>query len=308
MRTILTALVALAIAIGTTMLARGWLESGRQRQVAAPAPAVVEKPQVSVMVAAVDLAPGAKVKPEHVRWQFWPENGVAKEYLVHGKSTVADVEGDVVRFPIVAGQPIMPRLLINPGDRSALAAVVGEGMRAMTVAIDDTTGNAGLLLPGDHVDVILTQSVQTQDQQGEGTQTNNRRVSETVLSNVRVIATGRRLSGFAEEESQKAQSVRTATLEVTPNDAQRLALASELGKLSLSLRGVVRSEHEVAEMPSAPTWDSAVSKALEAGNATTQRVVVMRGTGSTTTLSVPTIHLVDKTSEIGTEKSKETVE
>ena len=283
MRAILTAVIALVIAVGTTVLARGWLEAGRNRSAAAPTTPAVERSRVGVLVATSDLAPGTRLRPEQTRWQDWPESGVAAEYLVEGRHTVEEVAGAVVRFPMVAGQPLIRSMLIQPGERGSLAAVVQGGMRAVTVPIDETSGHAGLVVPGDHVDVILTQKNirGPADPVGAG-----RTVSETVLGNVRVIATGRRLSGLGTEDASAAQSVRTATLEVTPEDAQRVALVSELGKLSLSLRGTARAEAPATDRASSVvTWDSAVSKALKDGEIQAPRIIVMRGGGGPTTVA-----------------------
>jgi pilus assembly protein CpaB len=147
-------------------------------------------------------------------------------------------------------------------------------MRAISVPVDEAAGNAGLVFPGDRVDLILTQTISA-----EGDPAGTRRVSETVLSELRVIAMGRRLTGSGGgEEGASGQQARTATLEATPAAAEKIALVAELGKLALSLRSLATPEPTpAAQSGSVPTWDLDASPALRPENQPRSTLAVIRG-------------------------------
>ncbi|TFH42824.1 MAG: Flp pilus assembly protein CpaB, partial [Lysobacterales bacterium] len=183
-RNILLVVAALLITLGTGLLARGWLSSQRVETVAGPAPEVV-RAATYVLVAEIDLPTGMFLKKEHMRWQAWPDEALPETYIIRqdgAPEEAADEEvvGAVVRRGITAGEPIARGRIIKPGDRGFLAAVLRPGYRAMSVRIDATSSIAGLVLPGDRVDVILTHQII----RGKTT----RRASETVLGNVCVLA------------------------------------------------------------------------------------------------------------------------
>jgi pilus assembly protein CpaB len=141
--------------------------------------------------------------------------------------------GAVVRRPLAIGEPIVDGNLVKPGDRGFLAAVLDPGMRAVSVPVDEASSNAGLIFPGDRVDLILTQTIEP-----NGESAGSRRVSETVLQDVRIIAMGRELTSEGGADGEGGKPARTATLEATPAAAEKVALVTELGKLSLSLRSL----------------------------------------------------------------------
>jgi pilus assembly protein CpaB len=181
--------------------------------------------------------------------------------------------GAVVRKRIAAGEPITDGAVVKPGDRGFLAAVLEPGMRAVSVPITPISGNSGLIFPGDRVDLILTQSLRESESENS-----IRRVSETVLSNIRIIAMGVDTSDDP-EEGEANERAKTATFEVTPAQAQQVALLTELGKLSLSLRSLAAPAPEVAELPedaSNLTWDRDVSRVLRSGRLSS-RLLVLRG-------------------------------
>ena len=120
--------------------------------------------------------------------------------------------GTVVRYAIAAGQPVTRGSLVGPQDRGFLAAALGPGMRAVTVPVNTTTGVAGFIFPGDHVDLVLTQQVAGG---GDGPPL---KVSETIVRNVRVLATDQR---FTDKDADGKTAVKTfsnVTFEVTPTD------------------------------------------------------------------------------------------
>lgn len=270
MRRVAFPLLAVLLAGTAAWVARNWLVS--QESVAAPAveavPPVVHK---TVLVAATDLAAGAFIQPDALRWQDWPDVAIPESYLVEGERAPSDLAGTVLRRPVAAGEPITEPNLVKPGDRGFLAAVLDPGKRAVSVAVDEASSNAGLIFPGDRVDLILTQTIESS---GEGART--RRISETVLENVRVIAMGRRLTGEGGGAAEDAK-IGTATLEVTPAEAERVALVAELGRLSLSLRSLALSvASDGNDGGPRYTWDSDVSTALRPEQSGTT-ISVLRG-------------------------------
>ena len=173
LRRIIVLLVAVVAAGATAMYARSWIE-GQQNNiavVAAPAPEEVYE----VLVADANLPAGTFVKPQHLRWQRWPTDDVPDTYVLKGARAQDVMVGAVVRRGIAEGFPITDGSVVKPGERGFLAAVLAPGMRAVSLPINATSSNSGLIFPGDRVDLILTQTLQAAD----GATT--RRVSETVL-------------------------------------------------------------------------------------------------------------------------------
>ena len=268
MRRVILPIMALLLAGAATFAARGWLE----RDEPARAAAEPAKPEAAkaVLVAAADLAVGSFVQAESLRWQEWPDVVVPASYLVRGQADESSFVGAVVRQPLTAGEPVTATAVVKPGDRGFLAAVLEPGMRAISVPIDEAAGNAGLVLPGDRVDLILTQTVNV-DNDPAGA----RRVSETVLEDLRVIAMGRRLTSG---EGEEGQASRTATLEAPPAAVERIALAGELGKLALSLRSLAAAGGaDTVERARRFTWDTEASPALRPENQQRTTLSVMRG-------------------------------
>ena len=271
LRRIVVLLIALVVAGGTAMYARSWIE-GQQTVQAVAAPTPTEEIH-QVLVADTDLPAGTFVKPQHLRWQRWPTDDVPEVYVLKGVRSDEEMIGAVVRGRIATGEPITDGAVVKPGERGFLAAVLEPGMRAVSVPITPTSGNSGLIFPGDRVDLILTQSLVTNEAEGS-----IRRVSETVLSDIRIIAMGVDTSDDP-REGEANEKAKTATLEVTPRQAEEVALLTELGKLSLSLRSLAASSsEEVAALPETATltWDRDVSSVLRSGRISS-RLLVLRG-------------------------------
>jgi pilus assembly protein CpaB len=248
-RSLILLLVALLIAGTAAYIARTVLIAQRpaeQPLVAQPAPPPPSN--ASILAAAADLPAGTLLKPEHLKWQPWPENAITPGYFVEASAKIDDLIGAVVRRGIGAGEPIQGTAIVKPGERGFLAAVLRPGMRAIAIGISDTSGIDGLILPGDRVDLLLTHDLPGQN--GEGS--DKRRASETVLENIRVLAIGRTLDDLKGEPADG----KTATLEVTPKQAEMVAVAVELGRIQLSLRSLAT-----------PGKDVPVSAAIEPGTA-----------------------------------------
>ena len=238
-RNILLIATALALIVGTIFVARGWLDS--QRAVPTIAQPVVEEKEVTeVLVARTDLPPGVFINEQHLRWQAWPDADIPENYYIKNEHDSEDLHGSVVRHTITMGQPVTRSQIIQPGSRGFLAAVLKPGYRATSIKINSATGIAGLVFPGDRVDIILTYKLKLEKQAGKKKKETHK-ASETVLTNVRVLALDSRLSSGGEE----ARSAKTVTFEVLPKQAEVLAVADSLGKLSLSLRSLARDQEEL---------------------------------------------------------------
>ena len=229
---------ALVIAATTAILAKNMFAGAGAPQAEAKA-AVVAGPEV--LVATRSLPVGTIIDAEAFRYQAWPEGLVQDAYYVKGKpgATPKDLIGTVVRNEITAGQPITQGALIRPGERGFLAAALGPGMRAVTVAVDTTTSVAGFVFPGDRVDIVLTQEVAGD---GGGSAL---KVSETILRNVRVLAANQRTTSKDADGKPVVEDVSTVTLEATPKIAEKIAVAQTIGKLSLSLRALADNTAEL---------------------------------------------------------------
>lgn len=241
-RTLILLLLAVMLAGGTALLARSWLASQKKAEVATVAPP--PEPEKSVLVARADIARGQILRPEDMVWQVWPKGAIDRNYVVQGGPQKPETfAGWVARNPIGGGEPITESRIIAPGNRGFLAAVLRPGMRAISVPVTITSGISGFIFPGDFVDLLLTYSVPPPPTTGEAKKSNyDHKAAETVLRNIRVIAIDQRLQSKAGE----AVPAHTATFEVTPKESEVIALASEIGKVSLSLRSLVPAPQEAA--------------------------------------------------------------
>lgn len=245
-RTLLLLLFALILAGGTAMLARSWLAAQRSQEIAERAPLVPPKPVRSVMVARADVRRGQILRPEDMVWQVWPEGGIDKTYLVMGGPRTPDsFAGWVAKNPIAGGEPVTESKIIAPGERGFLSAVLRPGMRAISVPVTVTSGISGFIFPGDQVDLLLTYPVPSAPTPSaatdQGKQTYEHKAAETVLRNIRVIGIDQRL----QSKEGEAVVAHTATFEVTPKQSEVIALASEIGKVALTLRSLVPGPDEV---------------------------------------------------------------
>lgn len=278
-RRLLLLVLALVTAGTTAFLARSWIE-GQRRPAAVRAEKLPPPPSRAVLVAARRLAQGSFLTEEALRWQDWPDVELPESYFEKGSIEPGDLVGAVVREPLDEGAPITRGAVVRPGERGFLAAVLEPGMQAVSVPVDQATGSAGLVFPGDRVDVLLTQTLQA-----EGTGGRERFVAETVLRDVRVLAVGQRLSTAAEGSDELSPKIRTATLEVSPEGARRVALALELGRVWLGLRSLARaadgSEAAASTTPGAgrATWDSDLSLARR----NSRSVALFRGSEASST-------------------------
>ena len=228
----ITAFMARSILVGTPTPVAG----------AAPNSAAAPANTVEVMVATRALPVGTIIDTESIKYVAWPKDLVEGAYYVRGASEPGKLQGTVVRFAIPAGQPITQGALVKPGDRGFLAAALGAGMRAVTVPVSAQTSVAGFVFPGDRVDLVLTQSVAGG---GEGPPL---KASETILRNLRVLATDQRTDkGVDEKGNTVVTTYSTVTLEATPKIAEKIAVAQTVGAISLSLRSIADNQGELEQ-------------------------------------------------------------
>jgi pilus assembly protein CpaB len=222
---------ALIIAVTTALLARSMLSSSSAPRVnAANMPVEADQPHVLVAVKALPV--GTILDAESFRFQPWPKDLVEQAYYLKGQTDPAKLAGSVVRTAITVGQPLTQGALVKPGDRGFLAAALAPGMRAVTVPVSAQTSVAGFVFPGDRIDLVLTQSVPGG---GDGEPL---KVSETILRNLRVLATDQRMDAMGPDGKPVVQTYSNVTIEVTPKIAEKIAVAQTIGSLSMSLRSM----------------------------------------------------------------------
>ena len=228
---------ALIVAIGTAMAARSMF-AGAATPEATAATAQPEGPKV--LVAKRALPVGTIITADAVGYQLWPKEMVQDAYFIDGEADMDKLLGTVVRHQITAGEPVTQGSLVKPGDRGFLAAALGPGMRAVTVTVSAKTGVSGFIFPGDHVDMMLTQGVASQDEGPE------LKTTETILRNLRVLATDQSTETETTPEGKTVvRQFRTVTLEVTPRIAEKIQVAETIGTISLSLRSIADNQTEL---------------------------------------------------------------
>lgn len=245
-----------------------------------PPPSAVAEPAppatVTVLAAAHPIRAGSLLKPEDLGSKEILLDERRPDMSVDTPEARRGLHGAMVRRSLIAGETVRESEVMRPGDHGFLAAVLAPGTRAVTVGVDAITGSAGLIWPGDRVDLILTQTIQS-----ASLPIGRRVAAETVLADVRVIAIDQQLVQGASDASASDGRERTVTLEVMQDQAERVSVAIRLGRLSLA----VRSAESVPgpQLASAPntTWAADVSPALgaETAPAVPNTIRVFQGAG-----------------------------
>jgi pilus assembly protein CpaB len=232
---------ALVIAIGAAFGVNQMMRGAAAPQARAAAAPDITGP--TILVATRQLPVGTIVGPDSFRFQPWPKELVEKAYFLKDKTDVNTLVGTVVRYPITAGQPLTQGALVHPDDRGFLAAALGPGMRAVTVKVSQEQGVAGFVFPGDRVDVVLTQTISVE----EGSSFPDKQIvtAETIIRNVRILATDQRYDAEDETGKTPVRTFGSVTLEATPEIAEKIAVAQDMGKLSLALRPLAESAGEL---------------------------------------------------------------
>jgi pilus assembly protein CpaB len=267
MRPIVVVLIVLALgaAAVAAYLVNQFLHSHQ-----ATAPAQTAQQQINtedVLVAARNITTGSVLVADDLRWQPWPTSGVDAERMIvrpsggvepQGQDSQQDFVAHIARRDIMAGEPMSKQMVIKQGDGSVAAANLKAGTRAITINVSPPQGVAGLVLPNDHVDVIM--SVPVRDLTGiDGWKDLVLRyTSETILKDIRVVAINQTMSH--DPSKGIAEPGNLVTLEVTPAQAEKLLVAQQLGALNLSLRSLVGSPADTNEQTY--TFDVRASRAL----------------------------------------------
>jgi pilus assembly protein CpaB len=207
----------LAIVMGgiAAFLARNWIES-HSRALAAGDSAG------TIVVAAQPLGFGAEVNPDSITEIPWMAKSLPNGAFVAKEDLLKDGRR-VVLSPVERGEPILRSKITGPGQRALLSSLLDEGKRAVTLRVDDVRGVAGFILPGDFVDVVLI---------AEDGPPRRENYSEILLQHIKVLA----VDQLASERQEQPTVAKAVTIEATPDQAQKLLLATNIGKLSLILR------------------------------------------------------------------------
>jgi len=219
------------MAIVAALLARGMMGGGTSKVEAKIAPQVAMS---DVLVANASLQPGQALTADQVRWMKWPASSVDPAFITRTSAGSIDdvVKGTVVRSPIVSGQPITSSAIVHGNAAGFMAAMLNPGMRAISITITADSGAGGFILPNDRIDLIVTRKADA-----------NHVSSSTILTDVRVLAVDQT---FKQDKDTKTVIGKTATLEVTPGQAEQVAKAQNQGTLSLALRPLTNGGTPVA--------------------------------------------------------------
>ena len=243
------------------------------------APAQAQAPQARVLVAKHDLTVGTFVQGvQDLDWAPAPQDAVQRphapeaggtgdnapapapaheNYLFEGAVKLTDFNGAVVRRSVHMGEPVPQTALMKSGEGGFMSAVLTPGTRAVSIAVNATSGNAGFVSPGDHVDLIVSHRVKTTQSGGVADEVI---MSETFSHDVRVVAVDQML----DNPDNKAILAKTVTVEVTPRQAEEVATAAEMGKISIALRSLPPAENKTEvkdETAAAPAADAAPADA-----------------------------------------------
>ncbi|MEL6830100.1 MAG: Flp pilus assembly protein CpaB [Pseudomonadota bacterium] len=238
MRIIILVVAAVAAVLAALLVRSATSDSGPAER-SEPVERIVEV-QVSeqkVLVARTDLRVGTLMTPDDFKWADWPDRTISPNFFTEENAPEAmeELTGSVVRSALFEDEPIMPQKIVQKGETGFMAALLRPGWRAISVEISPESASAGFILPDDRVDVILTQIVEVDTGAGKDEYT----YTETILQNVRILAIDQ---AFTTIDGTPTMAGSTATMELTPDQAERIATASRSGALSLTLRSVADAD------------------------------------------------------------------
>jgi pilus assembly protein CpaB len=234
--------VVLGVALAAGGAAAFLVGSDEEKKPEAPAPVVQQLPTVDVLIARSDIGMGVAVPADSFTWQAWPEATTGDSYVTRKSrpNAIEEFAGAITRAPFTAGEPIREAKLIKAnGAAGFMAAILPSGMRAVSTEISPETGAGGFILPNDRVDVILSRRAREGDRSGGASPT-----SETILANVRVLAIDQTVE---EKNGQRVVVGKTATLEMTPRQAETISQSRQQGSLSLALRSLLDASKTTEE-------------------------------------------------------------
>jgi pilus assembly protein CpaB len=227
-------ILILGLALGSAALA-GVLAKGVIGKKSVKEVVEVNKvPMVQVLVASKDLALGERLGDAAINWRDWPQDNVGELMITKDSNPDAleKMKMARARLPIFSGEPIVDRKLVMPNEGGFMSAILPQGMRAISVAISERSAVSGFILPNDRVDVILTRKLDGPDGSGKVVR------SETVLTNVRVLAINQTFRQEAGEDKVTVTEGKTAVLELDPQQSEVITKVEAAGELSLALRSI----------------------------------------------------------------------
>jgi pilus assembly protein CpaB len=231
-------ILVLAVALVAGGVAAFLASSGDKAPETPPAPAA-QLPTVDVLIAKGDIGMGRAIASQDLQWQAWPAASTTGAYIrkKDHPNAIQELAGSITRSPFTAGEPIREgKLIKTKGAAGFMAAILPSGMRAVSTEISPETGAGGFILPNDRVDVILSRRVR--EVEGRSIPP----TSETILSNVRVLAIDQTVE---EKDGQRVVVGKTATLELSPRQAEKLSQSRQQGTLSLALRSLLDANQTV---------------------------------------------------------------
>ena len=265
--------LVLLVGLGLLGLVGAFLLSQQQPQQQA---VNLPPPTVHILVASRAVHAGSLIVPEDLEATSVDEDKVPVHSMRDTAESRQALRGAMLRRSLGAGEAFIPGEFLSPGDRGFLASVLEPGMRAVTVGVDQVTGTAGLIWPGDRVDLVLTQTLDD-----EFLARDHRVAGETLLVNARVIAVDQQLVQGAQSGSNTAGNVgnRTVTLEVTPLEVEKVSVAMRLGHLSMSVHSATLAQStgdqpSGLEEPPKPVFGGDVSAALRSRGDTKSGIAV----------------------------------
>lgn len=230
-----TRIIILGLAIGSAAIA-GIMAKGMigGKKAVKEVVEVNKVPMVQVLIASKDLAMGERLMESTINWRDWPKSNLADTMITRDAQPEAlnDLKTARARLPIFSGEPIVERKLVLPNQSGFMSSILPKGMRAISVTISERSAVSGFILPNDRVDVILTRKVDNPD--GNGKVVN----SETVLSNVKVLAINQTFRQEANSDKVTVTEGKTAVLELDPVQTEVITMVESAGELSLSLRSI----------------------------------------------------------------------
>lgn len=223
--------------------------------------------KVKVLVAAREIRPGTGVTPDALDWQDWDKDSLNEMFIVaetdkEAETLIKDFIGGTARSVISQGEPILAAKIFKSGKSGVLAGMLGKGMRAVSFPVSSQTAVAGFILPGDRVDILLSHQIAWKKPDkskekgsapppGAGQEleaATSSKITETIMRNVTVLAINQAVDSVGEEGNNIAMPAKTVTLELTPKQAEILTTARIVGKLSMVLRSLRKSDDETEEL------------------------------------------------------------
>ncbi len=264
-------------------------QSGLPRTEIVAAPTI---PLTTVVVAKEDLAFGTQLAKEKLLELQWPAGSVPKGSFTSADAFFTEHQNRVVIEAMRASEPILSGKVTGPGQRASLSTMLGDGMKAVTIRVNDVIGVGGFVLPGDHVDIFMTHDGKAPSDKPEAA---TPAFTDLLLQNLRVLA----VDQIADPKKDAPVVARTVTVEASMQDAQKITLASTVGNLSLVLR-------EEGSTASAGDWKRVTAAELSGDSGDKHRVATMQPTNAVAGAAAPVS--VDATAKINIVRSVENKE